>query len=291
MGKKIIKWAGSIVLVSIILKSVIPGLTAGSPPQAQDSITINVQSSDPVIVEKIHTLIPVAVNMLDNSIILLSKGWQDMTPAEQELFNRFFDPAGTGDVDEEFVQDVLENYRKIRAKLDTGLAVEYEPDQGQCTGMRLYYTEFIKVHVCPYLKTETNVNRMARDFVHELGHMAMISQDRPYYFPTSADYAALTPRGPQAAQIPVIGRLVSEIALNDTLYHADAYAWFALILVAPDYGPSGSAHHHGAGQPDVSAENDPTHGTADQKFFQGGSAEQLVADAGPDGADQKFLRR
>lgn len=99
-----------------------------------------------------------------------------------------------------------------------------------CEGMRLYYTDFIKIHVCPYLNiTETSVNRMARVFVHELTHMALLVADRTYYDPKSysSRYAELTPRGHWTAQIPLIGLIFREIARSDTLYHPDGYSHFA----------------------------------------------------------------
>jgi hypothetical protein len=96
-----------------------------------------------------------------------------------------------------------------------------------CTNKRLYYTWWSNIHVCPYFSRETDTTRKARDLVHELAHNAMLALDRPYYSPTSADYRKLTPRGHWTAQIPVLGAAARAISRSDTLYHPDAYSYFA----------------------------------------------------------------
>ena len=107
--------------------------------------------------------------------------------------------------------------------------------------MRLYYTDLVRVHVCPYFATETREERMARQWVHELTHIALLVVDRSYYQPTSIAYAALTPRGSWTAQLPLIGPILREIAHSDTLYHPDAYARFAAALVAEPRAEPGPA--------------------------------------------------
>jgi hypothetical protein len=64
--------------------------------------------------------------------------------------------------------------------------------------------------------------------------MSLLVVDRPYFHKNtySTRYQALTPRGPWTAQLPLLGPLFREIAHSDTLYHPDAYAWFAIELVA-----------------------------------------------------------
>ena len=126
------------------------------------------------------------------------------------------------------MSDVLTNFRLIRAEFDSNIVAECETTSFMCTGSRLYYTYWGNVHVCPYFMTESDTTRQARDFVHELAHNALLAADRPYY--GSAEYSALTPRGSVAAQIPVIGPLVRVIARSDTLYHPDAYSWFAFNI-------------------------------------------------------------
>jgi hypothetical protein len=39
----------------------------------------------------------------------------------------------------------------------------------------------------------------------------------------------MTPRGSWTSQLPIVGPVIREIVANDTLYHPDAYAHFALV--------------------------------------------------------------
>jgi hypothetical protein len=174
--------------------------------------------------------------MVDGAITVLSRGWHGMSSTEREQFQRFFDPANTGDIDAQFLSQVLDNYRQIREQFDKELTFEFEAESQMCDLMRLYYTDLFKIHVCPYFATETRTDRLARQLVHEMTHIALLVVDRPYYYPTSSAYATLTPRGPWTAQIPVIGPLFRELAHSDTLYHPDAYARFAAELVAEPEG-------------------------------------------------------
>jgi hypothetical protein len=66
--------------------------------------------------------------------------------------------------------------------------------------------------------------------------MALLVVDRPYYDPRSYSsmYNALTPRGSWATQIPVVGHILRELAQSDTLYHPDAYSWFAALVDEAD---------------------------------------------------------
>jgi hypothetical protein len=178
------------------------------------------------VIPQVRALIPVGIQRVEHAISVLSGGWSNMTPAQQAQFTRFFDPSGSG-FDERFVAQVLNNFRAIRREFDDDVVVECETGGGLCTGARLYYTYWSNVHVCPYFQTETDNTRKARDFVHELAHNAMLATDRPYYSPGSSAYAALTPRGSWATQIPVIGAIVRPLIASDTLYHPDAYSWFA----------------------------------------------------------------
>jgi len=179
------------------------------------------------VIPQVRTLIPIGIQKVEKAISVLSRGWAGMSPAQQFEFNRFFDPGNTGDVDEGFVRDVLSNYRKIRSEFRDDLVAECETSSRLCQRGSLYYTYWRNIHVCPYFTTETDSMRKARDFVHELAHNAMLAVDRPYYSPGSAEYQALTPRGPSTAQIPVLGPIIRAIRRTDTLYHPDAYSWFA----------------------------------------------------------------
>ena len=95
--------------------------------------------------------------------------------------------------------------------------------------MRLYYTNFISIYICPYFLEEDSVERKARNLIHEVAHQVLLALDRSYYDPKSysAHYHDLMPRGSSYTKIPVIGHIIREIQRSDTLYHPDAYAWFA----------------------------------------------------------------
>lgn len=181
------------------------------------------------VLPQIRALIPVGIAKVEHAIQVLSQGWASMSSSQKATFNRFYDPSGSG-INDQFVNDVLNNFRSIRREFNDDLTVECETNAGLCSGQRLYYTYWSNIHVCPYFSTSTNNTRKARDFVHELAHNAMLAVDRPYYSPSSTEYAELTPRGIWSNQIPVIGSLSRVISRSDTLYHPDAYSWFAFTV-------------------------------------------------------------
>jgi hypothetical protein len=227
MSRKIIRWIFVTLILSILMKAISPPSAAGSAPS---SPVFNYRDTDAGVEAKIEAALPQGLAMVDHAIARLSQEAASLSAAEWALFERFFDPAGTGDMDEAFVLTVLENYGKIRSEFESGLVVEYETANSMCIGMRLYYTEFIKVHICPYFQGEQDAERIARDFVHELAHIALFAKDRVYYSPGSVEYAKLTPYGHWTSRLPLVGRLFGEITLQDTLYNPDAYSEFAYAL-------------------------------------------------------------
>ncbi len=178
------------------------------------------------VIQEVRSFIPHGINRVEHAISVLSKGLAGMTGGERAVFQQFFDPSNSG-FDQQFVSDVLANFRRIRHVFTDDLTVECETDGGLCTDGRLYYTYWGNIHVCAYFTHETDSNRKARDFVHELAHNAMLAVDRPYYSSANSEYNALTPRGPWTTRIPVVGSLFQFISRTDTLYHPDAYSWFA----------------------------------------------------------------
>jgi len=219
MRKKISSQVITILCSLIILQSIL--LTS-----AKAAI---VTTDNTGVVQEVHNLIPTAIQEIDNTIATLSKGWSGMTSAEQEHLSKIYDPGHTGQIDEKYVETILNNYLKIRRKLNYDLTIENGENNNMCIGQRLYYTDFIKIYVCPYYLTEQREERKVRTLIHETTHMALLVVDRPYYDPKSysSRYNALTPQGSWFTQIPVFGHLIREIAHNDTLYHPDTYAWFA----------------------------------------------------------------
>jgi hypothetical protein len=233
MGRNKIRWFFVSLTMSIIVRTILPQAAAGSSPGA---INVGYRDMDAALAARIDGVLPQGLSMVDEAIDVLSRGKSELSSTQWMLFERYFDPAGTGEIDEEFVSVVLENFGRMQDEFEAGLTVEYETEHEMCRGMRLYYTDFFKVHVCPYIHTETDDDRLARHFVHELAHIALVSMDRAYYSETSSRYAKLTPHGHWAARVPVIGRIVREIVRQDTLYNPDAYSEFAYELMVLDAG-------------------------------------------------------
>ncbi len=185
-----------------------------------------------MVLEDVERLIPVGLQMVENAEEVLSQGLSEMSPEEREQFERIFDPSGSGEIDNEYVEDVLNNYRKIKIRLESSFIMQYEEESDMCDNMRLFYTDFFKIHICPYFIGEEDSVRKARVLVHEVAHIALLAGDRPYYHPKSysASYNELAPRGSWATKVPVVGIIIREISQSDTLYHPDAYAWFASLM-------------------------------------------------------------
>jgi hypothetical protein len=194
--------------------------------------------------QQVQATIPTSEQLVDGAIAVLSKGWMGMSPAEREAFLALYDPAGTGEIDEGFVEAVLVNYLLIREELGGEITVVYEPEDDKCEDMRLYYTDLVKLHVCPYYLMEKDEIRKARTLIHEMAHKALLVMDRPYYRPTSEAYAQLTPNGSWMAQLPVVGRVIREIQHSDTLYHPDAYAHFTVAVSGQPVAMGMYASHH-----------------------------------------------
>jgi hypothetical protein len=208
----------AIILALIILKVFVPVILARESGQHEQA----------EVIQQVSTITPLSIEMVDQTMAVLSDGWLGMSHVEQEAFLTIYDPADTGEIDEQFLETVASNYQKIRQSLENEIEVKYEAEDERCEGMRLYYTDIISLHVCPYFLTETNDTRRARTLIHEFAHIALRVTDRPYYRPTSKLYAELTPQGSWASQLPVIGPVLRELVASDTLYHPDAYAHFAV---------------------------------------------------------------
>jgi hypothetical protein len=219
----------AILIAGILTRASTPFIAAGSSPVGGELV---LENTDAQIEEKIETALPLAVQMIDAASATLEKGWDGMSPDEQALFAKYFDPGKTGDIDAEFVHIVLGNYQKIRRGFGNELKMVYQEEGGECRGMRLYYTDFLKIHLCPFLHQEQNPERLARDLLHEETHMSLWVLDRAYYDETDSRYLALTPYGHWTAQLPIIGPILREIARADTLYHPDAYSRYAAAMTS-----------------------------------------------------------
>jgi hypothetical protein len=217
MGKKAKSVIGTIVII-LILRTFTTAW-AGETDQAPGSEAA----------EQVRALTPISQQLVDKAITVLSQEWSGMSQAERDTFRQLFDPAGTGEINAVYVAKVLDNYRKIREILTSENQVVYASQNDTCEGQRLYYTDLLRLYVCPYFFEEENELRKARTLIHEMAHMALLVTDRPYYRPTSKQYAKLTPNGSWMTDLPLVGRVLREVLRSDTLYHPDAYAHFALI--------------------------------------------------------------
>ncbi len=215
-----VKYLTVILFVGMFIKLIVPVVSARKSGQFEETVV------DP----QVRAITPLSILMVDEAMTVLSKGWSGMSPAEQEAFLTIYDPANTGEIDEQFVRIVLNNFQRIRRAFENDIEVKYEPVNDRCEGKRLYYTDIISLHICPYFLSETNDTRKARSLIHEFTHIALLVKDRPYYRPTSKFYAELTPRGSWTSQLPIVGPVIREIVASDTLYHPDAYAHFALVV-------------------------------------------------------------
>ena len=222
MSTKKVKALVVIIIIGIVLKVVIPVVFAAELAQKEIARQVEIELDEKVS--------PLSIQIVDQAIAVLSQGWSEMSQAEREAFLILYDPSNTGDIDKTFIAMVVENFQKIRATLNNGIPVTFETDSGQCIDMRLYYIDFVTLHVCPYFMEEENEVRKARTLVHEMAHQALLVTDRAYYRPTSNQYAELTPRGSWMTQLPVVGRVIAEVFKGDTLNHPDAYAHFALAV-------------------------------------------------------------
>lgn len=217
MRKKISSQTITILCSLIILQAILP-------TSAQAA---NLSTDGSAILQEVRSLIPSSIQMIDNALSVLDQGWSGMTPSQREQFSRIFDPGNTGQIDDHYVEKVKSNYMKIRQRLDGNFVIEFAENSVMCVGQRLYYTDFIKIYICPYYLSEHREERKLRTLIHEVAHMALLVVDRPYYDPKSysSQYNALSPQGSWVTQIPVVGHLIREISHSDTLYHPDTYAW------------------------------------------------------------------
>lgn len=183
-----------------------------------------------IVDQELELIRPMSVTMVESAMDVLSKGWSEMAPGEQEAFLLLFDPSNSGALNDAYVARVRQNYQKIRDAFDQEIDADYEPDSDYCIGERLYYTDPYKLHICPYFLVETITSRKARSLIHEVAHLALPALDRPYYAPDSAQYGALKPTAGWITELPLVGPVVREILREDTLFHPDAYAHFSLAV-------------------------------------------------------------
>lgn len=182
------------------------------------------EDCNPGQIGDLRSAMPLVDQKLTRAMQILGQGWAGMSVPEKNAFSAYFDPSGSG-VDQRFVNDVLGNFRSLRADFDAGLTFECEDGSGGCSvGGRYGYTYFGDIHICPHFYTMT-ASDQSQGILHEMTHNALWAVDRHYGW--EAEFNQLTPRGSWANQIPVFGPLIRLIARDDTLYNPDSYAYFA----------------------------------------------------------------
>jgi hypothetical protein len=198
---------------------------------------------DPLIREKLRAFVPIARSKVAAAIAALEPGWSNVSGAVRSSFQTYFDPGNSGQIDDRFVELVLDNFRTIGAYMAEGLDFDCELTSGSLCGDgikwcgegagngRLYWTCFGDIHVCANSGwTAASDERRWSDIIHESTHNALHTTDRVYCGRTG--WTELTPygRGVTSAlmDVPIIG-FVARLAGGggDTLHNPDSYSHFA----------------------------------------------------------------
>ena len=200
------------------------------------------EDCEPALQNDLKAMHQPALNHLDRAITSLDPGWKKMAPADKAAFNQYFDPAGSGDVDEGFVRDVRQKYRFIRANMRS-LRFDCDPSsltlcgtsKRWCTGGRLMWTCFGALHVCSAAYKAATPDFKIETIIHESVHNALLTTDRAYS--NEAGFKKLKPRGGGfwgsvlnfLGKIPVLGILFRSLpGNNDTINNPDSYAGYAM---------------------------------------------------------------
>lgn len=200
------------------------------------------EDCEPALQNDLKAMHQPALNHLDRAITSLDPGWKKMAPADKAAFNQYFDPAGSGDVDEGFVRDVRQKYRFIRVNMRS-LRFDCDPSsltlcgtsKRWCTGGRLMWTCFGALHVCSAAYKAATPDFKIETIIHESVHNALLTTDRAYS--NEAGFKKLKPRGGGfwgsvlnfLGKIPVLGILFRSLpGNNDTINNPDSYAGYAM---------------------------------------------------------------
>jgi hypothetical protein len=195
-------------------------------PVLQDAAFQDCSSAD---ITGLRTSMPMVDRRITRALAVLNAGWVSMSGPHKSTFNQYFDPAGSGAVNQSFIDDVLGNFQLIRQEYNGGVTFECEAASGLCNVTGRYgYTYFGDIHICPHFFT-MSPNDQSWGILHELTHNALMAVDRHYGH--ESDFNTLSPRGNIGNQVPVIGQLVRLIARDDTLNNPDSYALFAFRVI------------------------------------------------------------
>lgn len=211
-------------------------------PAKQPQPQTETEDCEPALQNDLKALHQPALDHLDRAITSLDPGWKKMAPADKAAFNQYFDPAGSGDIDEGFVRDVRQKYRFIRGNMRS-LRFDCDPSSWTlcgtskrwCTGGRLMWTCFGALHVCSAAYKTATPDFKIETIIHESVHNALLTTDRAYH--NEADFKKLRPRGGGfwgsvlnfLGKIPVLGILFRSLpGNNDTINNPDSYAGYAM---------------------------------------------------------------
>src|SRR5262249_26986511 len=92
-----------------------------APAEAQEPKPSHVgfPGGEPAVAQDLGDLTPAAQSRASDAVRSLQPGWAKMEPLAQGLFQQAFDPAHSGEVDDSFVNDVRDNFRRILGEMQS----------------------------------------------------------------------------------------------------------------------------------------------------------------------------
>jgi len=210
-------------------------------PHAPQSHTQS-EGCDPALQTDLQAMHQPALEHVDRAIASLAPGWKGMIPANKAAFTQYFDPSGSGQIDDGFVSSVRNKYQFIRSTMRS-LRFDCDPSswtlcgtsQRWCVGGRLMWTCFGNLHVCPSAYKAASPDFKIETIIHESVHNALLTTDRAYS--NEAGFKKLSPRGSGLwgsvlnflGKIPVLGILFRSLpGNNDTINNPDSYAGYSM---------------------------------------------------------------
>jgi hypothetical protein len=214
---------------------------AAQSPQAPKPHTES-EGCDPALQADLKAMHHPALEHVDRAIASLAPGWKGMIPANKAAFTQYFDPSGSGQIDDDFVSSVRNKYQMIRSSMrslrfdcDPGSRTLCGTSQRWCVGGRLMWTCFGNLHVCPTAYQAASPDFKIETIIHESVHNALLTTDRAYS--NEAGFKKLSPRGSGfwgsvlnfLGKIPVLGVLFRSLpGNNDTINNPDSYAGYSM---------------------------------------------------------------
>ncbi|HMF48858.1 MAG TPA: DUF4157 domain-containing protein [Candidatus Saccharimonadales bacterium] len=200
------------------------------------------EGCEPTLQNDLKAMHQPALDHLDRAITSLEPEWKKMIPADKAAFTQYFDPSGSGEIDDGFVRDVRQKYRLIRGNMRS-LRFDCDPSSRTlcgssskwCVGGRLMWTCFGNLHVCSAAYKTATPDSKIETIIHESVHNALLTTDRAYS--NEAGFNKLSPRGSGffgrilnfLGRIPVLGILFRLLpGNNDTINNPDSYAGYAM---------------------------------------------------------------